>query len=55
MSWNNDIKPEMNTEFLATEALDFLLTENGYYLVTNQSTIWTRALKTITNWINISK
>lgn len=51
----NDPKPQMNIEFLATQALDFLMTEDGDYLVTNQSNIWTKLLKPLTSWTNLVK
>ena len=53
--YTNDPKPQMNIEFLATQALDFLMTEDGDYLVTNQSNIWTKLLKPLTSWTNIAK
>ena len=28
MSWNNPTKPTMTVEYIATEALDFLMTED---------------------------
>lgn len=53
--WNNTTKPSQNIEYIATQALDFLITQDGKKLITNQSTIWTRALKAITNWVNLNK
>ncbi len=41
----NDPKPQMNIEFLATQALDFLMTENGDYLINNQSHSWVNESK----------
>jgi len=55
MSWTNTEKPSMNVEFIATEALDFLMTEDGDYLITNQSNVWSKIVKTITSWVNQSK
>lgn len=55
MSWTNETKPAMNVEYIATEALDYLLTESGEFLVTNQSNTWSKIVKAITNWTNTSK
>ncbi len=43
--YTNETKPQMNIEFIATQALDFLMTEDGDYLVTNQSNMWTNITK----------
>lgn len=43
--WSNTAKPTTNVEFIATQALDFLMTENGDYLITNQSNVWTNTPK----------
>jgi hypothetical protein len=55
MSYTNQEKPADKTEFIATEALDFLMTESGDYLITNQSSVWSRIVKTISSWTNITK
>lgn len=55
MSWSNLTKPTQTIEYLATEALDFLITQDGKKLITNQSTIWKTIVKTISSWTNILK
>ena len=55
MAWTNQLKPTLTVEYIATEALDFLMTEDGDYLVTNQSHFWTKLLKPLTSWTNIAK
>ena len=56
MSYTNQAKPSQNIEYLATEALDFLMTEDGDYIITNQSSIWTRITKAVASvWTNLTK
>jgi hypothetical protein len=55
MSWTNLSKPTMTAEYLATEALDYLMTEDGFYLITNQSNVWSMIAKAVTSWTNLSK
>jgi len=49
-TWNNDTKPTTNwadnIEYLISEALAFLMTENDKYIITNQSL----GAKPATNW-----
>ena len=52
MSWENTTNVSINIEYLATEALDFLMTQDGDYLITNQSTFWSKVLNTIIGWTN---
>lgn len=56
MSWTNETKPTINVEYIATEALDYLMTEDGFYLITNQSNVWKTIAKAIASiWTNINK
>lgn len=56
MSYTNQTKPTMTTEYIATEALDFLMTEDGFYLITNQSNVWKKIAKAVASvWTNITK
>jgi len=45
MAWTNETKPSMNTEFLVSEALEYLMTEDDLYLITDQSTVWVNEIK----------
>jgi len=56
MAWDNKTKNTVadwndNIEYLVSEALDFLLTENSEYLITNQST----GAKATATWTNNTK
>lgn len=55
MAWTNSTKPTLNIEYIATQALDFLITQDGKKLITNQSNVWKRIVKTISSWTNILK
>ena len=44
----------MNVEFISTEALDFLMTEDDNFLITNQSNVWASLTKPTTSWTNLS-
>jgi len=55
MSYQNDTKPSMTVEFLVTEALDFLLTEDDRFLITNQSTEYSNDNKNASTWSNDAK
>ena len=48
-TWVNNTKPVMTVEFLVTEALDFLLTEDDRFLITNQSTEYSNDNKNASN------
>lgn len=56
MAWTNETKPSENIEYIATEALDYLMTEDGFYLITNQSNVWKRIAKAVASvWTNLTK
>lgn len=46
-TWTNQTKPSTDLEYLVSEALDFLMTEDNQYLITNQSITWTNETKPI--------
>lgn len=55
-TWTNETKPSGNIEYIATEALDYLITEDGYFLITNQSNVWKRIAKAVASvWTNLTK
>lgn len=54
-TWSNTTKPSQNIEYIATQALDFLITQDGKKLITNQSTVWKTIVKAISSWTNILK
>jgi len=54
-SFDTTVKPTMTVEYLATEFLNFLMTENDEYLVTDDSRFWDINAKGTTNWTNITK
>ena len=55
MSYTNETKPAMTVEFLVTEALDFLMTEDDRFLITNQSTEYSNDNKNALTWSNDAK
>lgn len=55
MSWSKDTKPTVTIEYLVSEALDFLMTEDNNYLITNQSTVFTKDSKSNATYTNDTK
>lgn len=55
MSWSNIAKPTNswsdNIEYIVSQSLDFLMTEDNKYIITNQSL----GAKPFSVWINLSK
>ena len=54
-TWSNSVKPTMNVEYLATQALKILITQDDKKIITSQSNVWTSIVKAITSWTNINK
>ena len=65
MTWTNEAKTSTtwtdNIEYLVSQALDFLMTQDGKYLITNQSlnpkpdTSFNTNTKPANSWTNTSK
>ena len=43
-----------NIEYLVSQALDFLMTQDGKYLITNQSNVFSNPTKPTNSWNNLS-
>lgn len=55
-NWRNVEKPIQNIQYLATQALKIITTQDGKRIITNQSTVWNRVAKAISSvWTNITK
>ena len=51
----NDTRPIADLEYLVSEALDFLITEDDQYIITNQSVTFTNDTKQSGTYTNDTK